>query len=165
MTSRLGRWFITLPEDATLVTPDGRSFTNGRALYYDSPTFGAPAAQPQIYLRLVPAGLGVHVLVMLDTGAPWCIFEPSIANSIEDRLEELPGTSTLDTRLGRFEGKLCIGTLTLLATEGADLDVEATIFLCPDWPGGNVVGYIGFLARISSGLEPGSNDFFFGPLR
>lgn len=102
---------------------------------------------------------------MLDTGAPWCIFESSIARAIEHRLDALPGTSVLDTRLGRFEGKLCIGTLTLLATEGEDLDVEATIFLCPDWPGGNVVGYIGFLARICSGLSPGENDFFFGPLR
>ncbi len=102
---------------------------------------------------------------MLDTGAPWCIFEPSVGKAIESRLDELSGTSVLDTRLGRFEGKLGIGTLTLIATEGADLDVEATIFLCPDWPGGNVVGYIGFLARICSGLSPGENNFFFGPLR
>ncbi len=164
MASKPVRWSITLSEDATLLTPDGRPFTSGRALYYDSPMLGAPAAQPQIYLRVLPANLGVDVLALPDTGAPWCIFEPAIGRVIEDRLEHLPGTSVLSTRLGRFEGELCIGTLTLLATEGEDLDVEATIFLCPDWPGGNFVGYIGFLARISSALGPGENSFFFGPL-
>lgn len=104
------------------------------------------------------------VLAMVDTGAPWCIFEPPIGRDIQDRLEELPGTSVLDTRLGRFEGRLYLGNVTLLAEEGEDLDVETTIFLCPDWPGGNFVGYQGFLDRICSGLKPNENKVYFGPL-
>ena len=107
--------------------------------------------------------LGMGILAMVDTGAPWCIFEPSIGRDIQDRLSALSGTSVLDTRLGRFEGRLYLGSVTLLADEGEDLDVETTIFLCPDWPGGNFVGYQGFLDRFCSGLNPNRNKFFFGP--
>ena len=122
-----------------------------------------PVSQARIYLRVVPAYLGVDVLAMLDTGAPWCIFEPSVGKAIVKRLEELPGELTLDTRLGRFTGNLYLGNVTLLAEHGDDLDIESTIFLSPEWPGGNFVGYLGFLDRINSALRPQENKFFFGP--
>ncbi len=54
--------------------------------------------------------------------------------------------------------------MTLLAEKGEDPDIETTIFLCPDWPGGNFVGYQGFLDRICSGFKPNENRVYFGPL-
>jgi hypothetical protein len=156
--------FIVSNKDATLLTPEQQPFTVGAAPYYDSAEPTLVDTEPRIFIRVEPAHLGIDVLAMVDTGAPWCIFEPRIGSAIRDRLEELPGNYSLSTRLGRFEGKLYLGTVTILAREGEALDVEATIFLSPDWPSGNFVGYLGFLARICSGLNPLENTFYFGPL-
>ncbi len=152
-----------MSENATLLTADSRPFTAGAAPYYDSPKPGDRTAEPRIYVRVEPAFFGMGVLAMVDTGAPWCIFEPSIGQAIQDRLEELPETRVLDTRLGRFEGRLYLGNVTVLAEQGEDLHIETTIFLCSDWPGGNFVGYQGFLDRFCLGLNPHRNIFYFGP--
>ncbi len=152
-------------EGATLLTPEQRPFTVGAAPYYDSAEPKLLDTEPRIFIRVEPAHLGIDVLAMVDTGAPWCIFEPRIGSAIKDHLEELPGAYSLSTRLGRFEGKLYRGAVTILAEEGEALDVESTIFLSPDWPQGNFVGYLGFLSRICSGFNPAENKFYFGPLQ
>lgn len=87
---------------ATLLTPENHPFALGAAPYYDS---SGDVTDPSIFIRVEPAHMGTAVLAMVDTGAPWCIFEPRIGNSIRDRLEELPGDVSLSTRMGRFEGR------------------------------------------------------------
>ena len=163
-SSRPTLWFIALSEQATLLTVDSLPFTIGAAPYFDTVETGLLPPEPRIYIRIEPARLGTDVMAMVDTGAPWCILEPHIGNAIRVHLEELPGEVSLGTRLGRFEGKLYRGNVRLLAEQGEDLEIETTIFLCPDWPAGNFVGYLGFLERFRSALDPQESMFYFGPL-
>ncbi len=101
---------------------------------------------------------------MVDTAAPWCILEPDLARAAERDLEGLPDLASIDSRLGRFTGRLYRGRTTILAEEGEALSVDATFFLSQEWRGGNFVGYQGFLERIRFAVDPGLNRFYFGPL-
>ena len=133
------------------------------ASYYDSVP-GALTLDPRIYLRLEVGNGEVEILAMVDTAAPWCVLEPSLAGALESRLEGLPERAILSSRLGRFSGRLYRGTTTILAERGVDLSVETTFFLSPDWPAGNFVGYQGFLERFLFAVDPALNRFFFGSL-
>ena len=42
--------------------------------------------------------------------------------------------------------------------------VESTVFVSPEWPEGNFIGYSGLLERIRFAIDPGSNSFVFGAL-
>ncbi len=50
----------------------------------------------------------------------------------------------------------------LLADEGEPLQMEATVFLSPDWQGPNFIGYEGLLQRIRFAVDPQANQFYFG---
>jgi hypothetical protein len=52
--------------------------------------------------------------------------------------------------------------MTLLADEGRELEVDATVFACPHWPGPNFLGYGGLLERIRLALDPHRRHFYFG---
>ena len=51
-----------------------------------------------------------------------------------------------------------------MADEGAPLEIEAVIFLSKDWPGGNFIGYQGFLQKIRFAVDPHCNRFYFASL-
>ncbi len=160
--SRANLWYIVLAEPTTLLTSGGSPFTTGAAKYYDTATPGSIPAEPRIYIRIELASLGLEALAVVDTAAPWCILEPRLGAAVVDHFEELPGTVALSSRLGRHEGRLYLGTVKLSADEGEDLEVAATVFISPDWSGGNFVGYLGFLDRIRFAFEPLANMFYFG---
>ena len=77
-------------------------------------------------------------------------------------LEPLPGRVRLSSRVGSFEGALFRGLITLPADRGEPLDVEATIFLSPEWTRPNFLGYQGLLQRIHFAVDPEHNLFYFG---
>jgi len=133
------------------------------ASYYDTVP-GAPTRDPRICIQVEIGDGQVEVLAMVDTAAPWCIIEPPLARALRADLEELPEEAILSSRLGRFSGRLYRGTITILAQEGVDLSVESTLFLSPEWPAGNFVGYQGFLERFRFAVDPGANRFYFGLL-
>ena len=54
------------------------------------------------------------------------------------------------------------GTTTILAEQGEELEVDTTFFLSPEWPGGNFVGYQGFLERFLFAVDASKNRFYFG---
>lgn len=101
---------------------------------------------------------------MVDTAAPWCIFEPAICKALWDHVDVLRESASIDSRLGRFQGTLCQGRLQIVADDGEDLDIEAVMFLCPDWSGGNFLGYEGVLDRIRFAVDPHRNRFYFSSL-
>ncbi len=125
---------------------------------------GRAIQDPRIYIRLRLGEGSSEFLAMVDTAAPWCILEPDLARAAERHLESLSDIASIDSRLGRFTGRLYRGTTTVLAQEGEALAVDSTFFLSPEWPGGNFVGYQGFLERFRFAVDPGLNRFFFGPL-
>ena len=144
-----------------LVGKDRRPFATGGARYRDSDS-AIPGYGARMYIQVRPEPLPFAVLAMVDTAAPWCIFRPEIARILGDHLEAMPGEAKLSTRLGEFRGTLYRGLLTVLAQEGDSLEVEATIFVSADWPGGDFVGYEGFLQRFRFAVDPHVSMFYFG---
>ncbi len=63
-----------------------------------------------------------------------------------------------------FQGALYRLPVRIHADEGESLEVEATVFLSPDWPGPNFVGYQGLLQRIRFAVDPETNLFYFGQI-
>jgi hypothetical protein len=105
------------------------------------------------------------VMTVVDTAAPWCIFRPEIGQLIRETFELLSdGDIRLSTRLGLIRGALFHGPITIPADHGESLDLEATVFLSPDWRGDNFVGYQGLLQRIRFAVDPRRNLFYFGDL-
>jgi hypothetical protein len=66
--------------------------------------------------------------------------------------------------LGRVRGTLFRGLIALLADGGEPLEVDATIFISPDWTGPNFIGYQGLLQRIRFAIDPETNLFYFGQI-
>jgi hypothetical protein len=63
-----------------------------------------------------------------------------------------------------FTGQLARIPVTLFASEGESLTVEATWLICPDWPGPVVIGWKGCLERLRFAIEPGEEGIYFGRL-
>lgn len=99
---------------------------------------------------------------MIDTAAPWCVLEGTLASVFADQGAILVPRQVLSSRLGDHTGDLCRASVTLLADEGDSLTVEATVFVCPYWSGPNVIGYNGLLERIRFAVDPSMNTFYFG---
>lgn len=146
--------------EPTLLFPDGRPFAAGATKYFDTAP-DSPAADPRIYIRIEL--FGYETLALVDTAAPWCIVERTLGEAIRPHLEGLPGKRRLGTRLGTFTGQLFRGPVILVADQGEELEVDVTFFLSPDWPGGNFVGYLGFLERLRFAVDGPDNVFYFGP--
>ncbi|MFL6235648.1 MAG: hypothetical protein ACJ76N_21100 [Thermoanaerobaculia bacterium] len=68
----------------------------------------------------------------------------------------------MSTRLGTFRGDLYRVPLFFEALDGEALDIEATVFVSPSWPGENFLGYEGLLQRIRFAVDPEVNLFYFG---
>jgi hypothetical protein len=116
---------------------------------------------------MIPVAVGPisePVLAVVDTAASWCIFEREVGSILAQGLTRIPGRVSLSTRLGVLQGVLYMGQITLPADEGEPLDVDATVFVSPDWPGPNFLGYQGFLQRIRFAVDPESNTFYFGSI-
>lgn len=100
----------------------------------------------------------------LDTGSSWCILPPAVAAELGS--EPAPGEPIvrLSTRLGLFEGWLDRARLTFPADVGEAIDVDATWFVSPDWPGPMVIGWKGCIERVRSALDPSEQAFYFARL-
>lgn len=146
--------------DRLLFGSDRTSFATGSARYVDAdPEYLGTDARIVVHV-------GIHrihdpVLAVVDTAAPWCIFEPGVAAALRRTFSPLRNV-VLSTRLGRFGGTLYRGSITLVAEEGENLDVDSTVFISPDWRGPNFLGYEGFLQRIRFAVDPENNLFYFG---
>lgn len=147
-----------------LFESSGAPYATGVTRFHDSAIAAPPPTGPRIYLEVLPEIWPVPVLAMLDTAAPWCIFEPMIVAKLRERVEIIRERVGLHSRLGFVRGDLGLGALRIVAEEGYDLNVQVLMFLSADWPGGNFIGYEGFLDRIRFAVDPHRNLFYFSPL-
>lgn len=146
-----------------LTAADGTAFTVGRARFSNRAE-GVVQQEAKIFIKIVPGDLGAVMLAQMDTAAPWTILNTEVA----DAMALLSGQGEpvrLSTRLGRFDGRLERTRVGIVADEGESLSIEATVWVSPDWPGGNFVGYGGLLERIRFAIDPADNFFYFGPLQ
>src|SRR5689334_9377381 len=116
-----------------LLRLDADAYSCGRATFHD----GLPSeagASARIYVRIAVEGIAEPFLALLDTGAEWSVLTKEIADEIG--LVDADGEeTTLSHRRGTTRGKLVRTTVTMLADEGAALDIEATVFVpIEPWP-------------------------------
>jgi hypothetical protein len=137
------------------------TFAAGRVKFLDDDAASEVSAKLYVPLQLG----GVNILAQLDSGAPWSMVTAEVAEA----LHLLNGSGpeiTLSTRTGECTGRLERVGVSLLATEGLSLDIEATIFVSGDWRGQNFIGWSGFLERIRFAVDPSQHaqHFYFGSL-
>jgi len=95
---------------------------------------------------------GVITTFVVDTGAPYVILAPGIARGAGVARSSALETRTMLIRGMRLEGFLVRLNIRLVATEGEDLDVDATVFVPEveeywgDFP--SFIGLTGFLERM-----------------
>jgi hypothetical protein len=103
---------------------------------------------------------------LVDTGAQWSLIGGDVADALGAEIGEPLEAIRMQTRFGVMTGCFHRVEVTLLADEGDDLLVPATVMVAPDWPGAIVLGYRGLLERVRLALDPGDAHrdpwLFFG---
>ena len=112
---------------------------------------------------------GPSTPMIVDTGAPWCVLNPELADAWGITFHEIYRPSErLNIRGVPYTGRLVRAAIVLKATSGEDLALEATIFIPELAPGEtwnlpNFLGLDGLLNRIRFAVDPTENIFYFGP--
>lgn len=109
----------------------------------------------------------VATQALLDTGAQWSVVGGDLADALLAEAEDEGREIILLSRMGKLRGRTYRLPVTLLAEEGENLTIEASLVICPSWPAPPVLGYGGFLERIRLGIDPGTTStedrwLFFG---
>src|SRR2546429_423042 len=91
-------------------------FTTGRATFLDRLPADAEATS-KIYIRVRPGDLPTTVLAQLDTGSPWSVLDPEIADAVglfgeSGEPKKLSGHGII------FDGHLVRVPVLILADEG-----------------------------------------------
>jgi hypothetical protein len=103
----------------------------------------------------------LQTVALVDTASEWCVLEWSAAATMGFDTTRLQDT-LYHTRFGLIRGRIERMAVRLLATEGADVQIEATFFISPDWPGPTVLGWRGGLERVRIALDPFEDWLYFG---
>lgn len=138
----------------------GEDFTTGRALYRDRSLLNREST-PKIFVKIQLPPLQETRLALLDTGAAWTVVDSATAEEL-GILAGVGEPARLATRSGPFNGRLVRQPLILLADDGEHLEIEATVFVAPDWPHGLFLGYSGLLENLRFAFDPQANHFYFG---
>ena len=137
---------------------EGNSFATGCATFADT---DLTETSPKIYVRIQPANMPAPVLAQLDTGAAWSVLNAEIARRI-GALDAQGEPLTLSTQTGKVRGKLVRAPVSLVADAGESIELDATLFVSPDWRHGTFLGYSGLLEWIRFAIDPYRNLFYFG---
>jgi hypothetical protein len=140
-------------------------FASGMARYVDH--YPGQYDTARIVVLISVGGLPPMEAVV-DTGAPWCILDPSMAELLDVRESDAGAQlQQLQTRWGLIEGQLHRVTVSLLAEDGNSLEFETTVLIPtvpPDttWNRPNFIGLNNFLSRVRFAVDPNENAFYFG---
>ncbi len=141
----------------------GEDFLTGACDYSDfHPGRKEPLARIYVPFRL--QGVAIRWVGLLDTGGHFCILSPEVVEMVGDVLSGSDQEASLLTSQGRLVGGLYRHGIELLATDGENLELEATVFVSPGWSGPSILGYTGVLDRVRFAVDPRANRFYFGSL-
>jgi predicted aspartyl protease len=140
-------------------------FATGVSTYED--WYPGEQAHPRVVLT-VAVEERFLIQAVVDTGAPWCILDPEVAQQVGVSPENgYAAGRPLLMRGFRYAGRihrLSIGLRN--EVEGDDLQIEATVFV-PEihqgesWKHPNSLGLSGLLERIRFAVDPADNAFYF----
>jgi hypothetical protein len=149
----------------SLFFADGSSFVTGS----QSHVFYAPTpAEPKARLVLRVALEGLLTQAMVDTGGLYLFCMPSVVRALNLNAAQALGAQTILFRDERVRGALHRLTLTLLAEDGEDMQLDVTAFApdasyegVPELP--SIMGLHGCLERVRFAFDPVTDTFYFGP--
>jgi len=98
-----------------------------------------------------------HHWCLLDTGAEFSVFGGAIALALLERTGTGGESTSIHTRHGNVKGTLERLKVSLVAEEGVDLEIDATVLLSRDWPGPPVIGILRMLECVRFALHPDAN--------
>lgn len=144
------------------------AFSEGAAKFTYTAS-GNPAGTGKILVkvRLGEEGEEIVVDAVLDTGAPYFVCGPELAEGLGlDPSDEI-GRQSMIIRGAEVEGFLSRVNLELIAEEGTSRKIDVTAFvpLDPiDWPESrpNFIGYKSCLDRLRFAVDPQSSRLYFG---
>lgn len=144
---------------------DGRVFATGVTAYI----IGGREETTEERMLLALRVEGQPTVAVVDTGAPYCVLQPELAQAIESRLTDPLHEVRLQIRGENYTGTLYLVSIELEAEEGANLSLDVTAFipqLRPEqpWPLPSFVGLAGMLERLRFAVDPVDSKFYFGPL-
>lgn len=138
-------------------------YFSGASRYLDALT-GLREVYPRIYVQCRIPGVSPPFLALLDTGAHFCILNRDVAELVQPHLTDGLGQVTVRTAHGPVAGELFSHQVSLVAGFGESLDIEANVFVPPNWRGPSFIGYAGALDRVRFAVDPRKNRFYFGSL-
>jgi predicted aspartyl protease len=147
-----------------MLTRDGAAFTTSRSTYHDFDLAHTSRRTGAIYVqRELPTAPRVFLYALVDTGAPYCLFDTQWIETLQLRREDGESIS-LRTPYGLYAGTIHRLPIRVVAEEGQSLEVDASVFVTDDhWQHGNFLGYSGFLERLRFAVDPDNNSWYFGP--
>jgi hypothetical protein len=146
---------------------DGGAFATSYSTYAYLPATEQEVS-PRIFLQVSIEG--IYTEAFLDTGAPYVVCKPQVAEVLGLDPEKGEWIKDFRIRNDKLAGRLVRLTITILAEEGLPLPVDATVFvpdLDPHQEWGefpSILGLTGFLERIRFAIDPSENRFYFGAL-
>ena len=148
-----------------LVFANGETFATGGIKYEYRPATPRETTN-RIILEVQIEGVTTQAVV--DTGAPYVICAPTIAERAGVDSTLALARQTMLVRGMRLEGFVVRLNMTLKAEIGEDLTVDATVFVpeVPEYWGDfpSFIGLTGFLERIRFAVDPNEDMFYFGQL-
>ncbi len=110
---------------------------------------------------------GIETIAFVDTGAPFVICQPEIAAALDVNPQNGERIENFNIRGHSLNGSLQRMTVTIVADEGADLPVDATVFIPDLYPYQeaflpSILGLNTFLERIRFAVDPDEERFYFG---
>lgn len=146
--------------------PNDEIFAVGAVEYQYRPATPKETTNRIILPILVEVDKPIQTQAVLDTGAPYAILSPAIAKAAGFTSDQALDRIAMLVRGVRLDGYLTRLNITLQATQGNDLTVDATAFI-PDsqttwgeFP--SFLGLTGFMERVRFAIDPNTNTFYFG---
>jgi hypothetical protein len=133
----------------------------GKASYY--PDHGVDTHQLLVGIACLMEPLPRRMIALFDTAAEWCVLPPTLRLELGIEVVEGEGDVFLSTRFGTVQGRLERVDVTLHASEGDPLTIDATCFVSAQWPGPLVLGWRGCLERMNFGFNNSEAAFYFAP--
>jgi hypothetical protein len=124
-------------------------------------------ANARIVLTATIAG-NPPIQMIVDTGSAWCILDPELATEW-GLMSAILYSTTKEIIIRGFPvpGSFLRAPIVLQATNGQELEVEATFFIPKldpgqKWGAPNFIGLSGFLNYIRFAIDAQENAFYFG---
>jgi hypothetical protein len=152
---------------------DGNTFAVGAIQYRYAPATPQETTNRIILPITIDVGKSITTQAVLDTGAPYGIITPDIAQAAGYTADLGLDRLTVGVRGFKLNGSLARLSITLQASIGQNLTVDTTAFI-PDsdqvWGAfatawgefPTFVGLSGFLERIRFAIDPTEDTFYFG---